>query len=153
MLRTTYLILVVLILVSACYRPAPKQSFEDLKILEGKWATVEGAQFNEVWKIANDSLIIGIGYSLNGNDTVFKEQLKIYRIGNKVKYAAKVSENSDFVLFGLNESGKNRWKFVNPGHDYPNIIEYKLLNDSILEASTSNNRDNKEIRFRFKKVN
>ena len=151
-MRILLLSVIYFLFFTSCYRPSPKQAFEDLKSLEGKWQTIEGAQFNEVWTLSNDSLLSGMGYSLNATDTAFKEILEIYRSGNQVFYGALVDHNSGFVYFELAEAKKALWKFVNPDHDYPNIINYQLVNDSILLATTTNIRGNKEIEFRFKRV-
>lgn len=153
MKRLVGLLALVFLLSTACYRPANRQAFEDLRILEGKWTTTEGTQFNEVWSAENDSLLTGVGFSLKGNDTAFKEVLKIFRIGDEVNYGALVGENDGFVFFRLQDPKKHQWEFVNPEHDYPNIIRYKLINDSTLEAATMNIRGNKEIKFIYKKVN
>jgi hypothetical protein len=152
MKRLAGLLALFFLMTTACYRPANRQAFEDLKILEGTWTTTEGTQFNEVWTVENDSLLTGVGYSLNGTDTAFKEILKIFRIGDNVVYGALVGENDGYIHFGLKDSGRNKWSFVNPEHDYPNIIKYKLISDSVLEASTTNIRGNKEIKFIYKRV-
>jgi len=152
MKRLAGLLALFFLMATACYRPANRQAFEDLKILEGKWTTTEGTQFNEVWTVENDSLLTGVGFSLNGGDTAFKEELKIYRVGDEVNYGALVGENDGFVLFKLQNPGKHLWEFVNPEHDYPNIIRYNLINDSTLEAATMNIRGNKEIKFVYKRV-
>ena len=114
--------------------------FNDLKSLQGTWSTRDGAKFNENWTFLNDSTLIGIGFSLRDKDTLFAEQLKIYRTGNDVYYAALVSSNQNYVDFRLEEASNNTWKFVNLDHDYPNIIQYTLINDSLLEAKTMNIR-------------
>jgi hypothetical protein len=136
----------------SCYRPSQPQAFEDMKQLEGEWSSVEGVQFNEVWEVTHDSLITGMGYSMNNEDTVFTERLKIYRTGNFVLYGAKVGDKPDYVFFRLQEAGKRKWTFVNPVHDYPNIIEYTIENDTLLRARTMNTNRNKVIEFEFKRV-
>lgn len=143
--------LLLIFLVTSCYRPSHRQAFEDMKMLEGKWTSVEGVRFSESWEVINDSLLKGVGYSMNNGDTVFAEQLKIYRMGEFVLYAAKVGSNTDYIHFRLEEAGKGNWTFVNPVHDYPNIIKYSLKNDSTLVARTSNIKGNKIVEFKLKK--
>jgi hypothetical protein len=140
-----------LLLLFSCYRPSQPQAFEDMKMLEGKWVSVEGVQFSESWKVVHDSLIEGVGYSMNNNDTVFTEQLKIYRMGNYVLYGAKVGGNEDYVHFRLTEARKGKWTFVNPVHDYPNVIEYIMKDENSLIARTSNLNGNKVVEFKLKK--
>ncbi len=152
MIRLGFIILIVVFICTSCYRPSTKQTFDDLKIIEGKWQTIQGSDFIEVWEIKNDSLLAGTGLSMNGSDTSFQESLKIYRSGDWIYYAARVGSNEDYVPFRLKEKKKDYWMFINPEHDYPNIIEYTLLNDSTLQASTMNNRRNKELKFVMRKV-
>ena len=138
--------------LSSCYHPSAKQAFADIHILEGEWTSYEGTLFNESWHRINDSLMKGIGFNLNGTDTVFSEQLVIKRVGDSVFYGASVKEKDRFVYFRLEEAGRGHWIFKNPNRDYPNIIEYKLKNDTLLETTTSNIRGNKKIKFKLKKV-
>jgi hypothetical protein len=138
--------------LESCYHPTPIESFVDLQKLEGNWTSYEGAKFNESWVIRNDSLMKGIGFSLNGNDTVFAESLLLRLSGDSVFYGALVGKHDGFIYFKLEDAGRNHWKFINPDHDYPNIIEYALINDTLLEASTSNIRGNKRIVFKLKRV-
>lgn len=139
-------------LLSGCYHPTPQESFSDIQKITGNWTSYEGAKFNEKWEKTNDSLLSGIGFSLSGKDTAFAEKLLIKRIGDSVFYGALVDENREYIYFKLTEAGRNYWKFSNPFHDYPNIIEYKLENDTLLKATTSNSRGNKKIVFKLRKI-
>jgi hypothetical protein len=151
MLRFSVAFLILAVVLGSCYRPSQVQAFKDMKVLEGTWTTTEGTRFSETWKVVNDSLIRGTGYSLSNGDTAFSEQLKIYRTGNFVLYAAKAGDSEDFIHFRLEEAGKGRWKFVNPIHDYPNVIEYKMENMNKLVARTANMNGNKVVEFKMKR--
>lgn len=139
------------VLIYSCYRPSSKQAFEDLKLLEGTWSSSEGPDFSETWTIINDSLMTGIGFSLNNSDTAFKEYILIKRISDGIFYGAMTEDNGNFVFFKLEEAGQHKWKFVNHENEYPNIIEYKLTNDDQLTATISNIRGNKKIAFKLRR--
>ena len=47
---------------------------------------------------------------------------------------------------------KNLWIFENKTHDYPNIINYKLLNNNELTVATTNSNGNKKIEFVMKRT-
>lgn len=138
--------------IVACHQSDKHQSFNNLKKMEGKWVSIEGVTFNEHWQIISDSLMTGIGFSISENDTVFKELMKIYTLGDSVYFAAKTEENEEYVAFSLCESRTGNWKFINENHDYPNIIYYKLTDDTLLNAYISNIRGNKKIEFKLKKL-
>lgn len=141
----------VMLLFNSCYHPSSAESFENLKGLEGNWTSYKGIKFNEKWVIVNDSLMQGLGFTLNGTDTVFSEKLLIERRGDSVYYGAYIENNGHFVYFVLDDADKTSWSFRNAEHDYPNIIEYEFENDTTLEVFTSNLQGNKKISFSLKR--
>ncbi len=139
-------------LLTGCYHPSPQEAFEDMKALQGKWASTGQTLFNEQWQVVSDTLMTGSGFSLNGKDTVFMERLKIFRTGDSIWYAAQPGPKKDYVFFKLDDAGYRHWTFKNPENDYPGIIRYKLKRDTILQTRTTNIRGNKEVIFTFKKI-
>jgi len=150
-LKKIFFLGIILIALASCYNPDSRESFEDLKKLNGKWSSKEGVLFNEHWQVKNDSLMTGLGFSLKGEDTAFVEKMKIFVKGDSVYFAAKVDPKKDFVNFTLSEAGKNKWVFVNAAHDYPNIIQYEIQDDTLLFAFTANIRGNKKVEFNLKR--
>ena len=141
----------ILLLIS-CNKPAAEESFEKLKILQGSWGTSEGPDFRETWVLNADTLLMGIGLSMFNNDTVFSESMRIWFDQRQLHYAVMIEGNSDQVVFTQDKPLPGyHWKFTNPDHDYPNVIEYKLLNDSTLQARTTNLRGKQEQLFLFKR--
>ena len=152
MLRLSLFAIFVASVLSSCYRPSAQQAFSDLEAIRGTWKATEGPEFMEVWKKQNDSLLVGLGLSMRDGDTVFTESLQISLRKGQLFYGARVGENPEFVLFELKVAGRNSWRFENHAHDYPNIIAYHLVNDSVLEAKTTNSRGKKEVKFHMKKI-
>ncbi|MCB2207189.1 MAG: hypothetical protein KQH67_02730 [Bacteroidetes bacterium] len=140
----------IIFVLSSCYRPDARQSMQNLHQLEGAWSSSEGVLFNEYWEIKSDTLMIGVGFSLQEYDTAFKEELKIYLGGGDLFYAAKVGESDKFIKFKMKEAKRNRWVFENHEHDYPNIIIYEIDKDRLV-AYTTNSNGNKKIEFRMKR--
>jgi hypothetical protein len=150
-LKKIFFLGVILIALSSCYYPDSRDSFEDLKKLDGKWSSKEGVLFNEHWQVVNDSLMTGLGFSLKGTDTAFVEKMKIYLNGDSVYFAAKTDSKEGFVSFTLKEAGRKKWVFVNTAHDYPNIIQYEVKDDTLLSAFIANIRGNKKVEFNLKR--
>lgn len=142
---------ILLCAFGSCYNPNSKESFSDLNKLSGKWSSNEGVLFNEHWKVVNDSLMTGLGFSLQGSDTAFAEKMKIFINGDSVYFAAKTDPEEGFISFTLQEAGRNKWVFINPAHDYPNIIQYEIKDDTLLNAFTANIRGNKKVEFNLKR--
>lgn len=136
----------------SCYQPDAHESFADLKKITGKWSSTEGVLFNEHWHLENDSLMTGIGFSLKGMDTAFIEKMKIYLSSDSVYFAAKTDPKKDYVSFVLKEAGREKWIFVNATHDYPNIIQYEIKNDTLLYAFIANIRGNKKVEFNLRRI-
>jgi hypothetical protein len=63
-----------------------------------------------------------------------------------------VGNNEGYVFFRLKEARRNTWIFENPVHDYPNLIEYQLIDENTLIAKTTNLRGNKEIVFNLERI-
>lgn len=141
----------IIFVLSSCYRPTARESMQDLRQLNGTWSSSERILFNEYWNIKSDTLLSGLGYSLQDNDTVFKEELKIFYRDGRVFYGAKVGDSDQFILFKLTKAGKNNWIFENHEHDYPNRISYKIDNDRLV-ANTTNSNGNKKIEFIMKRI-
>lgn len=146
MKKYLYLILAG-VLAASCYRPTASESFQDLKVLVGTWNARSGVQFNEQWTYENDSLMLGLGFSMKEADTVFKEHLSIILKPDSLYYGALVDHNKEYVYFKLAKATRNEWVFENSGHDYPNVIRYLVSKDSLLQVATTNMRGNKKIEF------
>jgi len=119
-------------------------------MISGKWESYEGVQFNENWKVVNNELLAGEGFSLNGSDTVFYERLKIHRVGDSVYYSVQFSDEQ--VDFLLTEASKKQWLFVNPENEFPKKIDYKLEDDTTLNVIISDMELNKKQNFYLKRI-
>jgi len=139
----------VFFLVS-CSHPTPQESMKNLRVIEGNWESYKGVGFNENWRLANDSLFEGEGFSMNETDTVFFENLRIYKKSGSVFYSVGLTEGEN-VDFLLTNTSSTSWEFRNPKNEFPSIIKYHLENDSLLSISIANIRGNKEQFFYLKR--
>ena len=133
----------------SCYSPSAEESYRDIEKITGNWSSRKGVSFNENWQ-KKENYFSGLGFSLNENDTSFKEILKIHILNDSLTYTVFLGEER-VVDFKLHEAGKNYWKFVNPVNDFPSIIEYELENDSLLNIKVSNIRGKKSQYFWLKR--
>jgi len=125
---------------------------EDIKILEGNWKSYKGVKFNETWRVINDSLFKGKGFSMNRNDTSFIESLMITKKEDAIFYIVGIEEKRKRVEFLLTEASRGKWTFQNPENEFPSIIKYEIENDSLLLVTIANVRGNKEQFFYLKRV-
>lgn len=109
------------------------QKLENLNWLPGNWIRLnddEGRQTYETWTKTSDQLITGLGYTLVGEDTIFKEDLSITFKEGKVNYIVKGvnPEPTHFEFIGQSE---NAFACANPENEFPTNIEYIYQNDTI----------------------
>ena len=135
----------------SCNSPDSKDVLHNWKSMEGMWKSYKGVVFNESWKLVNDSLFEGAGFSLNGYDTVFYEKLGVARIGDSVYYQAYLSGSRVPVTFTLTNYRSDEWVFVNKHNEFPKKIRYVLDNDTILTVTASDMEENKKQMFYLKK--
>lgn len=123
----------------------------------GKWMdTNKDNAFNEEWRRENDKLIVGKGYVLSENDTVFIEKLSIKIDENSVVYAAEVSnQNKDMkVPFTAVKQTNNKVVFENVQHDFPQRIIYDLKSDKELRVAIEGYENGvyRKLKFDFLKA-
>lgn len=152
-MKPLFLNILLILLITSCYNPDSSQSIEDLHKLQGKWISYDGVLFNENWRVVNNNLLEGEGFSLNGTDTAFFESLKISREGDSIYYKVFFSKEPTSVDFALKEASKSTWTFVNPENEFPQKIYYNLENDTLLTVTISDLEVNKKQLFYLKKVN
>lgn len=135
-----------LIIIFSCKESANKPIQIQEKNFEwilGEWNRTndkEGQNTYEHWvQIAGD-IYLGFGFTLAGQDTIFKENLSI----NKAEDVWRLSVagvNADTVHFEITEWTNNHFKSQNKTHDFPKFIQYELKDDKlsaeISDGSTS----------------
>jgi hypothetical protein len=124
----------------ACNSKNEKKPLEDLGKLQGVWIMqTEEGMIHEVWKSANDSLMQGLGYLVNGKDTMVLEQVDISAAGNQVRYVVTTPQNNDKVAFTLKQPVDSVYVFENTAHDFPQRVIYRLPVGDSLHASIEGN--------------
>jgi hypothetical protein len=118
-------------------KPVPVQIPEvkapNYDYLLGKWQRLndkEGKTTYEYWTKKSETEYIGMGCTLTGTDTTFKENLRIVKIG----------EEWNLEVTGVNEAPTNflvtqqhETSFVseNEANEFPKIIDYWIVGDTL----------------------
>jgi Domain of unknown function (DUF6265) len=144
------LLLVNIILHAQTTSEKTISDFNSLSWLEGEWKSLNvkmpGRITLESWKKTSEHELTGRGVTLQGNDTVFIEKLKIIIEANEIHYVADIVENKKPVHFVFTMIGPNIFMCENPQHDFPKKISYQLEGYT-LKAQTSGNGKVKEFVF------
>lgn len=145
------LILIAIVSLSSCKNDKITFSdFEKFSFINGDWERMndqEGQKTYESWYPTNDGKWIGIGYTLQENDTVFKEELLISRSKNSWNLTV-TGANNDPTIFQINERSHNSFTAVNPENEFPKMITYNKIGDQLKAMITA---DSMQIAFDFKR--
>jgi len=138
--------LLVIVVLSSCNKT---QEFQ-FDWLLGNWERTNDSKENktyESWTKKSDTEYIGLGCTLKGKDTVFKENIQL--IKEKEKWIFKViGVNENSTLFPVSSLTKASFTCKNPENDFPKQIIYSF-DGKKLNAVISD--DNTEISFVFKR--
>jgi hypothetical protein len=101
----------------------------------GTWLNNDGISF-ERWTKVNDSLYQSVVFSINNNDTAWKERAMVFRKNENWVFENVVEGQNagQAVSFTSTQIDSSKVQFSNPAHDFPTDIHYSLVNDSVLEA-------------------
>ena len=137
----TYLLLIIFL--SSC-----SNKDHNLDWLLGKWERTnnkKGTITYEQWQ-RKDSVYTGLGFTLQGNDTIFKENMRILKI-NGVWNLEVNGVNPEPTYFYFTNQTENGFVCENPDNEFPKVIEY-FIEDKKLTAIISD--ETTKIPFYFK---
>ncbi len=139
MTKLKYSLLLLLPLLLSCSSP-----MSDLELILHEWSGEQGgANFTERWEKVSDTEYKGTGVGKMGEDTVFKEFLKIEQLGEEVFYVANPN-NEGPVHFKLTSQKNNMFTFEKPDHDFPKTIIYNFKSEDSLLVQLLGNRDGQQ---------
>ena len=122
---------------------------EDFDWILGKWQRTndeEGRKTFENWDKISNAEYSGIGYTMQNNDTISQEQMKIVESNGKWSLLVKTHDEKDFIQFDISELQKEQFEFKNEAHDFPKSIKY-WKNGDHMHALVSD--DSLKLSFEF----
>lgn len=118
-------------------KPVEVNTTQNFNWLLGKWQRVnekEGKQTFENWDKKSKKEYIGLGYTVQGRDTISSETMQIVR-SNEAWYlnVSVIGKGDDLstVTFKMIKNNANSFTFENKENDFPNIIYYEKENDTL----------------------
>ena len=137
------LLAAMLFAVAACAAPYKQAPQSELGWLDGCWQTRSGAT-QEVWSVSAPTLLFGYNTAQKDGEVSFFEQLRIEKSAQGWVYYA-YPRGQGPTIFREKARAAGRIDFINPDHDYPQLIRYSrqgtVLTATIADASGSNARD------------
>lgn len=146
-------ILLPFILIMICYgcndSSAPNVDLFDTFV--GTWKLEDDTQY-ERWTKNDDGSYISTGFSVNGKDTIISERVKIYKSGDGWNFETLVIGQNEgkSVIFTSTILNDTLVQFENREHDFPNLVNYRLLFQNSLRAFIAGKNDT--IYFNYSRV-
>ena len=128
------------------------KSTESFDWLLGNWKRnneKENRETFEIWKKKNNSEYYGIGFTLQNNDTIKQEKIKLTKLNNNWILEVKVPEETESIIFNLTSIGNKEFICENKEIDFPKKIKY-WKNGAKINALVSG--DEMEIPFEFERI-
>lgn len=130
-------------------------SLQSLEWLLGEWQyKQQNMVFAEQWTYSADRMsYIGNGITYKNEKIVSQEEMLIKMIDGVLHYIVTVKNHNEnqAIPFRLSSTTKNSMIFENLEHDFPQKIEYSLVNkDSIYAVvSATSNEKVRKLEFHF----
>lgn len=119
--------------------------------LVGNWIRTnekDGKKTFESWKKSSNSKFSGVSYTLQNNDTIWKEDVVLSKSNNTWYFAVTGEEDKNPILFKLFKVDDKSFAFENKNNSFPKLIQYQNIGNKF-KATVSG--DEMVIHFEFKK--
>ncbi|OJJ16809.1 hypothetical protein BKI52_33430 [marine bacterium AO1-C] len=134
-------------------RKLPSDQF--FQKIVGSWK-LKGKPTLEQWIKSSSGVYQARVVSLKTGDSILTETIKIVYDFGEVYFEAKVLNQNEGkpIRFQLVKRRKKRLKFANKTHDFPQYIEYQLIDKDKLKVQISGMAGNKlrKIDFNYERV-
>ena len=123
--------ILILIPVSGFAQPFPE-------VLAGTWCDTTYGIYEHRDK-AGDQQLKGFSYELKNGEKVISEYIEIAMKENSMVYTVSVkNQNGEKPVSFVLSPTDRVYMFVNPGHDFPTYIRYKVISASHIQAKVGN---------------
>lgn len=145
----TLLLLLCSITLTSCKKETPVVNIStDFDYLIGDWERTNskgGSATSEHWRVVNATELRGHGYTIEDEDTVFNERLRIIKKDDQ--WLLNISgPNEDPTVFKITANDNRSFTAINPDNEFPKEIKYSYFDD-VLTATISS--EEMEIPFIF----
>lgn len=102
----------------------------------------------ESWTKSSNSKFLGVSYTLQNNDTIWKEDVVLSKLNNTWYFAVTGKEDEKPTLFKLSKIDGKSFVFENKNNSFPKLIQYQNIGNKF-KATVSG--DEMVIDFEFEK--
>lgn len=156
-IKSTLLIALTIIVVSCNSTTNEKKNISEKPVenfhwLLGKWERLHeetGKETFENWQKISQNEYSGIGFTMQGSDTIKQERMQITKQNGKWILTVKVPEETESVIFSITELKSDEFTCTNDSLDFPKNIRY-WKNGEKINALVSG--DSLKIDFEFERL-
>lgn len=144
-------LLVASALLSLLFSCGSQQAPGEFEWLVGEWARtddVKGQHTFENWSRGEGQEYMGLGWTMEEQDTVFKENLRLTQV-NEVWNLEVTGVNEEPTYFAFIEQGESNFTCENPENQFPNQITYRREGEKLLASIAGSGQ---EITFHFERA-
>ncbi len=136
--------------IAPLFAEAQEQRLSSLTWLLGTWSRpAPQGRATERWVQVDERLFRGEGRArIGAGGGRVLESLLLVELDGEVFYLAKVPENTYPVPFRLTASSETRAVFENPSHDFPQRLEYTLVDGGLHVKVSAEADEGFTLRFR-----
>ena len=127
-------------------------SIENFDWLLGNWKRnfeEEGQETFEIWKKNSSSEYSGIGFTMQNNDTLSQEKIRLIKSSGKWALQVQLQGKPSVIVFNMTSYNDKEFVCENKEHDFPKLIKY-WKNGNKINALVSG--DDMEIAFEFERI-
>ncbi|MCU4164954.1 DUF6265 family protein [Carboxylicivirga caseinilyticus] len=141
--------IVILLILSVSCKNRPTESKDNFDWMLGSWIRTneqENRLTFENWEKHSDSEYTGFGFTLENNDTIWQENIKLIKKDGEWSFDVTGQGESNSTNFKLIRIEEQCFVCENQLNEFPKIIEYSK-NGDLLKATISGN--NMKVDFDF----
>ena len=152
------LLIITIVTIVSCNSTTKKtdnnseKQVENFDWLLGNWERLyeePGKETFENWKKISQNEYSGIGFTVQGSDTIKQEKIRIAKQSGKWILTVKVPEETESITFPITELKYNEFTCTNDSLDFPKQIRY-WKNGEKINALVSG--DSLKIDFEFERL-
>lgn len=143
-------------LADAIQNTSADSTATSFKWIEGKFIVVndQSGFYYEEWIKVDNNNYTGTGCFLTRDcvDTIFSMKMRLMHQAEKTTlfYDVKGQNENKETEFTLTKGENNVYVFENPFRDFPSIMQYKIIGDSVIEVTERGFEKNKEKVVEYK---
>lgn len=129
-----------------------KTSIENFDWLLGNWKRnfeEEGKETFEIWTKNSNSEYLGIGFTMQNNDTIKQEKIRLIKSNGKWALEVQPQDEPTHIIFNMTSYNDKEFICENKELDFPKLIKYWKSGDKI-NALVSGGEI--EIPFEFERI-